>query len=129
MIAFVEFLVVATIAIKFVILANKQKGGKSKGQSKLAIGIKDKESYIDKISPLVNRTPADSVLRDDKKNDWLSKQLEEERRAYRRTSELFNTDLASEHSQNCDARELALEHRTDCDAKSVMIHGYNKSRK
>ena len=45
-----------------------------------------------------------SVLRDDRANDWLARQLREEHRAFKATSEMF--DLKIEHASHCDAKLL-----------------------
>ena len=60
-----------------------------------------------------------SVLRDDKNNDWLARQLREEHRAFKMTSEMF--DLKIEHASHCDARILEQFHRRNCDASGVDL--------
>ena len=50
-----------------------------------------------------NTEPASKVLKDNTKNDWLAKQLMEEKRAYRNVKHMFDNDIASEHSRVCDA--------------------------
>ncbi len=45
---------------------------------------------------------------EDRQNDWLAKQLREESRLARRTSDMF--DLKAEHASNCDARDLKDSH-------------------
>ena len=61
----------------------------------------------------------DSVLRDDKDNDWLARQLREEHRAFRMTSEMF--DLKIEHASHCDARLLEQFHRRNCTADGIDL--------
>ena len=55
-----------------------------------------------------------SVLRDDKNNDWLARQLRDEHKAFKATSEMF--DLKIEHASHCDARIMEQFHRRNCDA-------------
>ena len=54
---------------------------------------------------------------EDDSNDWLARQLEEERKAYRAVSEMFEVRLS--HMANCQAENLRLEHTLHCDAKEV----------
>ena len=60
-----------------------------------------------------------SVLRDDRANDWLAKQLREEHRAFKATSEMF--DLKIEHASHCDARFIEQFHRRNCDARGIDL--------
>ncbi|MBO4889710.1 MAG: hypothetical protein J5574_01850 [Lachnospiraceae bacterium] len=60
-----------------------------------------------------------SVLRDDKANDWLARQLREEHRAFKATSEMF--DLKIEHASHCDARLIEQFHRRNCDANGIDL--------
>ena len=60
-----------------------------------------------------------SVLRDDRNNDWLARQLREEHRAFKETSEMF--DLKIEHASHCDARFIEQFHRRNCDARGVDL--------
>lgn len=60
-----------------------------------------------------------SVLRDDKENDWLARQLREEHKAFKATSEMF--DLKIEHASHCDARLLEQFHKRHCDAEGIDL--------
>ena len=60
-----------------------------------------------------------SVLRDDRANDWLAKQLREDHRAFKATSEMF--DLKIEHASHCDARFIEQFHRRNCDARGIDL--------
>ena len=60
-----------------------------------------------------------SVLRDDKANDWLARQLREEHRAFKATSDMF--DLKIEHASHCDARLLEQFHRRNCTANGIDL--------
>ena len=60
-----------------------------------------------------------SVLRDDTNNDWLARQLRDEHKAFKMTSEMF--DLKIEHASHCDARLLEQYHRRNCDASGVDL--------
>ncbi len=62
---------------------------------------------------------SNSVLRDDRNNDWLAKQLRDEHRAFKMTSEMF--DLKIEHASHCDARLLEQFHRRNCTAEGVDL--------
>ena len=60
-----------------------------------------------------------SVLRDDRNNDWLARQLREEHKAFKETSEMF--DLKIEHASHCDAKILEQFHKRNCDARGVDL--------
>ena len=65
----------------------------------------------------VRREPPAKTLRDNIGNDWLSEQLNEERKAFRRTSDMF--DLKEHHANSCDAQLLKEFHRFICDANGI----------
>ncbi len=71
----------------------------------------------------VSRDMGDSkgstTLRDDRNNDWLARQLREEHKAFKETSEMF--DLKIEHASHCDARYIEQFHRRNCDARGVDL--------
>lgn len=54
---------------------------------------------------------------ENRKNDWLTRQLNEERIAKKRMSEMFN--LKQEHAANCDASHVRIEHYNNCDAGGI----------
>ncbi len=56
-------------------------------------------------------------LMEDRNHDWLAGQLREERRALRRTSEMF--DLKVAHASSCDAQMIKDFHSRQCDANGV----------
>ena len=60
-----------------------------------------------------------STLRDDRNNDWLARQLRDEHRAFKLTSEMF--DLKIEHASHCDAKLLEQFHRRNCSAEGVDL--------
>ena len=60
-----------------------------------------------------------SILRDDRANDWLARQLRDEHRAFKLTSEMF--DLKIEHASHCDAKLLEQFHHKHCDASGVDL--------
>ncbi len=66
--------------------------------AKAATGSTEKASSIRNM---------DSVLMEDRKNDWLARQLREERRIRMRGDFL---DLGASHDRDCDARSLKREH-------------------
>ena len=51
-------------------------------------------------------------------DDWLAKQLREERAAKTMVSDMFQ--LKQEHAAYCDADRVKREHYNDCDAKKVQ---------
>ncbi|MCR5788527.1 MAG: hypothetical protein K6G83_01425 [Lachnospiraceae bacterium] len=61
------------------------------------------------------------LMFDDRKNDWLAKQLEEEKRAQRRITAMFDLkyDAKQSHAQNCDARAMRDFHAQNCDAEGI----------
>ncbi len=54
---------------------------------------------------------------EDRKNDWLARQMEEERVCARRMSEMFQMKL--EHRYNCEAEMLKQFHQAACNADGV----------
>ena len=69
-----------------------------------------------------------SVLRDDRRNDWLARQLREEHMAFKATSEMF--DLKIEHASHCDAKLLEQFHKRNCTASGIdMANGSTVKRK
>ena len=54
---------------------------------------------------------------EDRRNDWLARQMAEERAAARRMSEMFQMKL--EHRYNCEAEMLKQFHEARCDANEV----------
>lgn len=54
---------------------------------------------------------------EDRRNDWLARQMADERQAQRRVSEMFQ--LKMEHKYNCDAEMLKQFHESHCDADRV----------
>lgn len=64
-----------------------------------------------------------AVLKDDRDNDWLARQLREEHRAFKLTSEMF--DLKIEHASHCDARLLEQFHRHNCTADGIDLANGN----
>ena len=97
----------------------KKAAAKAAGQQRPQ-GFTNYRPHKDIIS--VSRDMGDkknSVLRDDKNNDWLAKQLEEEHRAFKATSEMF--DLKIEHASHCDAKILEQFHKRHCTADGVDL--------
>lgn len=76
---------------------------KQKKTTELNNYSKPKEYHI---VPSVNITPASTDLKDDIKQDWLALQLNEERKLAKRMRLMFDTDLAQEHSKQCDAEGI-----------------------
>lgn len=69
------------------------------------------------------REKASITLYEDRNNDWMAKQLSEERRALSLSSAMF--ELKMEHHGSCDAQLLKDFHRFTCDANSVdMAQGH-----
>ncbi|MCR5733998.1 MAG: hypothetical protein K6G22_05245 [Lachnospiraceae bacterium] len=58
---------------------------------------------------------------EDRKNDWMAKQLLEEKIAYYRVRKMFDFryDAKKDHMENCDARDIRDSHRQNCDADMV----------
>ncbi|MBO4903173.1 MAG: hypothetical protein J5518_10300 [Lachnospiraceae bacterium] len=54
---------------------------------------------------------------EDRKNDWLARQMEEERISQRRMSEMFQMKM--EHRYNCEAEMLKQFHEQHCSAEGV----------
>ena len=125
-------LLVMVVMIYFLIkkykatMDDNSKGGPNRrsgnfGASKKPGGYTNFRPHKDIIS--VTRDMGDSrnssVLRDDKTNDWLARQLREEHRAFKATSEMF--DLKIEHASHCDARLIEQFHRRTCDAEGIDL--------
>ena len=60
-----------------------------------------------------------TTLKDDRNNDWLAKQMREERSALNAMSEMFGLKLS--HMANCEARNIRKEHHDNCDAGSIDV--------
>ena len=75
-----------------------------------------KKSNKDAVKKKVKRDKI-KVLIDN--NDWLSQQLEEERKSYAKLKSTFGCERINLHKNNCDADLLASEHRSVCDASGV----------
>ena len=54
---------------------------------------------------------------EDRRNDWLAGQMNDERQAQRRVSEMFQ--LKMEHRYSCEAEMLKQFHESHCDADDV----------
>ena len=118
--------VIVVVALGFVFKKIKEqtaaagKSGTKKAPSGRSRTFTNYRPHKDIIS--VSRDMSDrnnSVLRDDKTNDWLARQLREEHRAFKATSEMF--DLKIEHASHCDARFIEQFHRRNCDARGVDL--------
>ena len=115
------------IAIAAVNISKKSAGAKkTNAKPNLSAAQKRPQGYTNykphKDITSVSRDMGDkknSVLRDDRKNDWLARQLEEEHKAFKATSEMF--DLKIEHASHCDARLLEQFHRKNCTATGVDL--------
>ena len=55
---------------------------------------------------------------EDRKNDWMAKQLRDEKIAYYAVRRMFDFkyDAKTDHMENCDARAIKTEHHANCDA-------------
>ena len=67
--------------------------------------------------PQKRKMGIEEAFRDDYRNDWLAKQLQEEHIAFKKTSEMFS--LKIEHASSCDAAMIKAFHEQHCDAKEV----------
>ncbi|MCR4740472.1 MAG: hypothetical protein K5886_09485 [Lachnospiraceae bacterium] len=58
---------------------------------------------------------------EDRKNDWMAKQLRYEKAAYYEVRKMFDFkyDAKSDHEKNCDAGIVRDEHRRNCDAEGI----------
>lgn len=54
---------------------------------------------------------------EDRNNDWLAKQLREERFYEQKFSAMYG--LKRQHAANCDADSLRREHEENCDAEEL----------
>lgn len=63
------------------------------------------------------RDTSRTFLRDDRSNDWLAKQLSDERRAYREMRDMF--DLRDEHRSSCEAEMIKRFHEQNCESGHV----------
>ncbi|MCR5673844.1 MAG: hypothetical protein K6F87_09055 [Lachnospiraceae bacterium] len=71
------------------------------------------------VSRDMGDSKGNSTLRDDRANDWLARQLREEHKAFKATSEMF--DLKIEHASHCDARLLEQFHKNNCTANGIDL--------
>ncbi len=56
-------------------------------------------------------------LMEDRKHDWLARQLAEERIAKKRMRDMFG--FKEIHSDNCEARMIREEHQANCEAHGI----------
>ncbi len=70
---------------------------------------------VDVVQP--KRRMSATALEDDRKGDWMAKQMEYERKALREMSEMFQ--LKMEHRNSCEAQMLKDFHSRGCDADGV----------
>lgn len=68
-----------------------------------------------KVSTKDNSNLCD-ILMEDRKNDWLAKQIREEEKILRKGDFL---DLGAGHSKSCNAKELKLFHIENCNADDI----------
>ena len=54
---------------------------------------------------------------EDRNNDWLARQLREEKVLERKMSAMYS--LKKHHEENCDARSVRDSHRRNCDAEGI----------
>ncbi len=67
------------------------------------------------ISTHMTKEKINRVGWEDRKHDWLARQMAEERAAKRRVSEMFQ--LKEEHKYNCEAEMLRQFHESHCEAE------------
>ncbi len=60
---------------------------------------------------------SESAMRDNTSNDWLAKQLREEKYAMSRVSDMFQ--LKQEHVNKCEAEFIKRFHESNCDEYEV----------
>ena len=100
---------------------------KSKGKNRSSVPMKHtagtpKTMSDNKTVELQTAGEGKAYLRmDDRKNDWLARQLNEEKRAQLRIINMFGLqyNAKADHAANCDARELKNAHEKNCDAEGV----------
>ena len=127
-------LVVTAVALYYLFKKIKENQGSGSGQRQAAGAHKAGSPQKRRVQGFTNYRPHkdiisvsrdmgdsrnSSVLRDDKANDWLARQLREEHRAFKATSEMF--DLKIEHASHCDARLIEQFHRRNCDANGIDL--------
>ncbi|MCR4924542.1 MAG: hypothetical protein K5931_11095 [Lachnospiraceae bacterium] len=124
-----SFLVI--LIVYLLVGKNKTKGGKAeaKNTAKKPVNktysssnkVNKKEAALSDKPPVSKKGKRDYELRDDIGNDWLSRQLAEEERAFHLVSKMFDLkyNSAMDHSKDCDAKRIREEHFDNCDAKEV----------
>ncbi len=114
--AFIIFFIVRRV-IKSGITAGGKTNAAAKSKARKYTNYRPHKDIVSVTRDMGDKN--NSVLRDDTNNDWLAKQLREEHRAFKMTSEMF--DLKIEHASHCDARLMAQFHRSNCDASGVDL--------
>ena len=115
-----------TLAILCIIVVsvkkNARKGNNNRPVNPFYSPVKqlysDSSSKVPKTVPV--KTAKDSagmILKDDKTNDWLARQLRDEARAMNVLSDMFQ--LKAEHSNSCDAEFIRRFHESNCDTHGV----------
>ncbi len=109
MAVFSSFIWIAAICFFVFRIIKKSQSGISKPSSPVV------EKSIGQDYSSVRR--GSTTIKDDRRNDWLAKQLREEHEAFKRTSAMF--DLKIEHAASCDAEKIRIEHQAACDAHGI----------
>ncbi len=63
------------------------------------------------------KTGSGMILKDDKANDWLARQLREEARAMTMISDMFQ--LKIDHRNSCEAEFVKRFHESNCDVHGI----------
>lgn len=80
--------------------------------------LKQVRSAADTVIPAADTSRnSATTLKDNKYNDWLAKQLQDEKRALAVVSDMFQ--LKQSHRNNCDAEFIKRFHESNCEAGVV----------
>lgn len=115
---------VSIVVFAFIITKVAKSSKKASAKGKRAPAAPRYTNYrphkdITSVSRDMSDKRGNSVLRDDKNNDWLARQLRDEHKAFKATSEMF--DLKIEHASHCDARLIEQYHRRNCSASGIDL--------
>lgn len=110
--------VVRESAAKGAQAASPQQAAKMTAQQLKQRAAQQKKVNEVSVQPAVYRkgTLSAAGIHDDR-NDWLSQQLTEEKKAERLISAMFGLKL--EHALDCPAEKIRDEHAANCDAEEV----------
>lgn len=109
---------VSVVVITLIMIGVASKSGKKNG--KIPININNNSVNRNVTAPSasikVNKKYNHASM-EDRNNDWLARELREEKRAQYRVSEMFQ--LKAEHKKDCQAEMIREFHKANCGSEGI----------